>query len=131
MGTEVGRDIFHTDFWVLQLEHRLLTSTDSIVITDVRFPNEIDWIHKQGGKVYEVQRGESPEWYNKLQQCETDDFKNIMMVGEDVHYSEWAWVGHDIDGLISNNGTLEDLTNQVERVIMCKHNVIGDNNETV
>jgi len=54
-----------------------------------------------------------------------------MMVGEDVHYSEWAWVGHDIDGLISNNGTLEDLTNQVERVIMCKHNVIGDNNETV
>lgn len=131
MGTEVGRDIFHTDFWVLQLEHRLLTSTDSIVITDVRFPNEIDWIHKQGGKVYEVQRGESPEWYNKLQQCETDDFKNFMMVGEDVHYSEWAWVGHDIDGLISNNGTLEDLTNQVERVIMCKHNVIGDNNETV
>ena len=131
MGTEVGRDIFHTNFWVLQLEHRLLTSSNSIVITDVRFPNEIDWIHQQGGKVYEVQRGEQPDWYTKLKQCETDDFKNLMMIGEDVHYSEWAWVGQPIDGVISNNGTFKDLTNQVESVIMCKHNVIGDNNETV
>jgi hypothetical protein len=136
IGTEVGRDVFHSDFWVMDLEKRLqdpfyYESGDKFVITDVRFPNEIEWIKKQGGKIYEVQRGSIPEWYNKLHQCETDDFKNIMMVGEDIHYSEWAWVGCNIDGLIKNNGTLKDLTKEVERVIMCKHNVIGDNNETV
>ena len=50
MGTEAGRDVFHKDFWILSLENRI-DINKNYVITDVRFPNEIDWIHKQGGKI--------------------------------------------------------------------------------
>ena len=56
MGTEVGRDVFHKDFWVFELENRLMFHDTPVVVTDVRFPNEIDWIHSIGGKVIEIQR---------------------------------------------------------------------------
>lgn len=118
MGTEVGRDVFHPDFWVLQLESRLRFHDGPVVITDVRFPNEIEWIRKQGGKVYEVQRGEQPEWYHKLKKCETEEFKKFMMIGEDIHFSEWAWVGCKMDGVIKNDGSLNDLTFFVKECII-------------
>ena len=121
MGTEVGRDIFHNDFWVLQLENRIKTHNKPIVITDVRFPNEIDWIHKQGGDVIEIQRGTPPNWYKLLKSTlpERDvDYRWGIMNDYDVHYSEWAWVGCKTNAVIKNNGTLEDLTDVMKFVII-------------
>lgn len=121
LGTEVGRDIFHQDFWVIQMENRLRFHDDSIVITDVRFPNEIKWIRSVGGKVFEIQRGTSPNWYKMLKATHPDrdqDFRWNIMSDYNVHYSEWAWVGCRMDGTISNDGTLEDLTNKIKNVIM-------------
>lgn len=122
LGTEVGRDVFHEDFWVLQLEHRVKNYTKPVVITDVRFPNEIDWIHKMGGKVYEIQRGTLPLWYRSLKATSPvrdDDIRRRIMVGNNTHYSEWAWVGCPIDGTIDNNNSLEALTNSIKRDILC------------
>jgi dephospho-CoA kinase len=34
----------------------------------------------------------------------------------DVHESEWNWAGHPVDYIITNNGTIEDLTKQVEDI---------------
>lgn len=121
MGTEVGRDVFHEDFWVLQMESRMRFYDDPIVITDVRFPNEINWIRKIGGKVYEVQRGKPPNWYNFLKYTDPKRDNHMRfdaMSDYGVHYSEWAWVGCVMDGVISNNGTLEDLTNKIKYDIM-------------
>jgi hypothetical protein len=121
MGTEVGRDVFHQDFWVLQMENRLRFHDNPIVITDVRFPNEIDWIRKVGGKVFEIQRGSIPPWYKLLMATypEKDKLTRWTMMSDyDVHFSEWAWVGCKMDATIKNNGTLEDLTSAIERVIM-------------
>ena len=36
----------------------------------------------------------------------------------DIHFSEWAWVGCRMDGVIKNNGTIEDLTKDLLNVIM-------------
>jgi hypothetical protein len=121
MGTEVGRDVFHNDFWVLQLEHRMTKYNNPIVITDVRFPNEIDWIRNQGGKVYEVRRGKQPNWYKFLMATYPEKDINSrwgIMNDYDVHYSEWAWVGCKMDGIIDNNGTLNELTKQIENLII-------------
>ena len=121
MGTEVGRDIFHRDFWVFQLENRLRFHDNPIVVTDVRFPNEIDWIHSVGGKVFEVQRGQIPAWYKFLmatQPVRDDESRWTLMSDYDIHFSEWAWVGCRMDGVIKNNGTIEDLTKDLLNVIM-------------
>lgn len=121
MGTEVGRDIFHQDFWVFQLENRVKTYVEPVVITDVRFPNEIDWIHSVGGKVIEIQRGGNPPWYKMLKATYPDRDKLSrwdVMSDYNVHYSEWAWIGCRIDKIIKNDGTLEDLTNKLKDVIL-------------
>ena len=121
MGTEVGRDVFHQDFWILQMENRLRFHDDPIVVTDVRFPNEIEWIRKVGGKVFEIQRGSTPPWYKILSATYPEKDKESrwsIMSDYDVHFSEWAWVGCTMDGKIKNDGTLEDLTSAIESVIM-------------
>ena len=121
MGTEVGRDIFHKDFWVIQLENRLRFHDDPIVVTDVRFPNEINWIRSVGGKVIEIQRGKVPNWYKLLKSTNPEKDSDVrwgIMNDYDVHFSEWAWVGCKMDNIIKNDGTLEDLTNSLKSVIM-------------
>ena len=121
MGTEVGRDVFHTDFWVYELENRLKLYTDPVVITDVRFPNEIDWIRSNGGKVYHIQRGSNPPWFKFLMATYPEKDKHSrwdIMADYNVHYSEWAWIGCKIDGVIKNDGTIEDLTNKIKSDIL-------------
>lgn len=121
MGTEVGRDVFHQDFWVMQLENRLRFHDGPVVITDVRFPNEIDWIRKQGGKVFEIQRGSVPPWFKILMATtpERDQEARWQIMSDyDVHYSEWAWVGCTLDGVIDNKGTIENLTELLKFVII-------------
>ena len=41
-----------------------------------------------------------------------------IMADYNVHYSEWAWVGCKIDGVIKNDGTIEDLTNKLKSDIL-------------
>ena len=121
MGTEVGRDVFHKDFWVFELENRLMFHDTPVVVTDVRFPNEIDWIHSIGGKVIEIQRDKNPPWYKILKATYPEkDYHSRWHIMEDysVHYSEWAWIGCGIDKVIINDGTLEDLTNKLKDVIL-------------
>jgi len=120
IGTEVGRDVFHQDFWVQAL-HAKIDPQKNYVITDVRFPNEINWIHENGGIVIEIQRGENPEWYGKLVECRRQGFeygfKYQMMKAKGVHESEWAWVGQNIDFMIENNTTKEELQDCLNAVL--------------
>src|SRR4249920_3286363 len=54
-GTEAGRNVFHTDLWVHSLARKILPDRN-YVVTDVRFPNEIDFIRKSGGYAVRVCR---------------------------------------------------------------------------
>jgi len=141
VGTEVGRDLFHQDFWVQALDAKV-NFKKHYVITDVRFPNEINWIQENGGIIVEIQRGENPEWYGKLKELKRHGtgygFRKQMMNELDVHESEWAWVGQDIDFRIDNNTTKEALqdcliavlTNRFDmRTISTLHN--GELNEVI
>jgi len=123
-GTEVCRRGFHDDIWIASLENKLRNSEDNIVISDVRFPNEIKAIHNAGGKVIRIKRGPEPEWYQSAVDFNKGPNGNIgWATGKSrleklgIHASETAWVGGDIDVTISNDGSIDDLFQAIKNQV--------------
>ena len=117
-GTEVCRHGFHDDIWIASVENKMRKTKDNIVISDVRFPNEIKAIHNAGGMVVWVQRGELPSWHIMAGNANNGDIvaaEKLKSLG--VHTSETAWVGGDIDHIISNNSTIDDLFSQIKTLL--------------
>jgi len=116
MGTEAGRNVFHQDIWVVSLLNR--AKGKNVVVTDVRFKNEIDYIQQNGGIIVRVKRGEEPEWY-KLAEDAAAGFSSAIMEIKDkgIHQSEWDWIGSDFNYTIENEGSLEDLGNQIDGLL--------------
>jgi len=57
-GTDAIRDNFHSDFWIIRLDMLLKEKfrQGRIVISDVRFKNEIDYVSDNGGYIFKVLR---------------------------------------------------------------------------
>jgi hypothetical protein len=119
MGTEAGRDVFHKDVWVYALE-RKMEMYKNVVIADVRFPNEIEWMQSKGGFAVRVCRGADPEWYDCAtlanKKAESHEqisrklaAKDAMVDRYKIHYSEWAWAGQIMDYQLDNNGSISML----------------------
>jgi hypothetical protein len=118
VGTEAGRDVFHQNLWVDGLERRI--NSDKVIISDVRFPNEIQKIREIGGHIVRVVRGEEPEWYETarrrnayveakggcLHEYDVDEMEQKY---PKIHISEWAWIGSSFDYVLYNNGSLAEL----------------------
>lgn len=117
-GTEVCRKGFHDDIWIASVENKLRSSRDNIVISDCRFPNEIKSIKQAGGRVVWVKRGKLPEWYDIAVESNRGSFNHMKTAYPDVHVSETAWVGTKFDAEINNNGSIEDLYNQVKSLVL-------------
>ena len=115
MGTEAGRDVFHKDIWVISLLNR--AKGKDVVVTDVRFQNEIEYIQGNGGIVIRVKRGEDPVWFSLLEKIKLETERTKFMQHEHIHKSEWDWVGCEFNYTIANNGTIQDLGKDVERVL--------------
>ena len=126
LGTEAGRNVFHENIWVISLLNR--AKGRDVVVTDVRFRNEIDHIKENGGVVVRVKRGPEPIWYETAKTENLthphqhyilyDDEKTMQQKYPHVHKSEWDWVGCKFDYVIENNGTLQDLSNQVDNMLI-------------
>ena len=122
-GTEVCRKGFHDDIWIASLENKLRSSQDDVVISDCRFPNEIKSIRDQGGIIVWVKRGELPKWYtdavnfNEGERNMSFATSRARLEKLGIHASETAWVGTRFDFEIDNNGSLEDLYNQVKDLV--------------
>lgn len=67
LGTNLLRNQMHKNIWVDCLERKIMESDKNIVITDVRFPNEIDMIRSLGGEIWRVERPELPTWFRKVE----------------------------------------------------------------
>ena len=123
-GTEVCRKAFHDDIWIASLENKLRNSTDDIVISDCRFPNEIKSIKEAGGIVIRVKRGDDPAWYKDAADMNAGDrCINYMMAKTrmqklKIHASETAWVGTKFDYTLDNNSTIDDLFTQVKDLVL-------------
>ena len=97
MGTEACRHGIADNIWIAALEKRIHGYED-VVISDCRFPNEIDFIRSAGGKIIRVKRGDdpTPEEISKM------------------HISETAWNSYSPDSVIYNESTMDDLKENVK-----------------
>ena len=117
-GTEVCRQGFHDEIWVASLENRLRNCEDNVVITDCRFPNEIQAINRAGGRVIRVRRGPEPQWYELAAAANQGSFAAREELAQyQVHASETAWVGTEFAAVIDNNGSFDRTFEQVQRVL--------------
>lgn len=116
MGTEAGRDVFGEDIWVSTLERRI-RGVDNVVISDARFPNEIDFIRKQNGMVTRVARGPDPKWFDTALDHNRGIRYDMHSSYPEVHVSEWAWIGTHFDYVLNNNGTKVELESCVKHML--------------
>ena len=124
VGTELWRNQFYDGIWLLSFEKKLLTIKENIIITDCRFPNEINLIKQLGGIIVRVKRGVDPVWWNTAVEDNNarDDESNYnspMMpkVYPEVHPSEHSWPGCDVDYTIYNDSTFDDLENTIKNLV--------------
>lgn len=120
LGTNLLRNQLHQNIWVDCLEKKIMNTDKNIVITDVRFPNEIDMIRSIGGEIWRVERGELPHWFRDVEHINDKDnileydIPHFFPILKNIHESEWRWVGYDKPSYIfENNGSIEDLKNKV------------------
>lgn len=110
LGTNVLRDRFFDDIWIASLEHKIKQTSRNVVITDVRFPNEIKMIRENNGMLIWVKRGELPTWYN----CALHTPDSMPGIYPTVHSSEYMWVSQGPFSCIDNNETITQLHQQVD-----------------
>jgi hypothetical protein len=117
-GTEVCRRSFHDDIWIASLENKLRSSKDNVVISDCRFPNEIQSIRDAGGKIIWVQRGNLPDWYQTALDANAGHNYAVQdLKMRKIHASETAWVGTDFDSILDNNHTIDNLYKQAALIV--------------
>lgn len=112
-GTEAHRDTFGTDFWVAVTEAIIDQANatydlDVVFLTDARFENEVDMVHRLDGEVWEVAR---PTQGNPL------------AAGEELHTSEAGLPESKLDFGIRNVGTIADLEAKVR--LICEQRLEG------
>lgn len=131
-GTEVVRRAFHDDTWIAALENRLRTAQDHVVISDCRFPNEIQAIRNAGGTVIRVVRGPEPAWYYVAQMANSglSIFQDELQAAG-VHASETAWIGTAFDAVLENNESMDHLYAQVNDLVRDLQPATADLNDVL
>lgn len=121
LGTEAMRDGLHTNVWcnALFADYRLWSDGrkdwyPNWIITDMRFPNEMDAVKERKGITIRVVRS----FNHKMGSKETGTLDLTPL-----HPSETALDDAEFDYEIINNGSIEDLVEKV-REILIKENII-------
>jgi len=101
-GTDCMRK-FDNDFWIKKFvsfyeKHIESGSTETVIVTDVRFHNEADIIRKLGGVIIEITRPSIEHIHNKV---------------TDLHISEKELELVKSDIVVVNDDTIETLQKQV------------------
>lgn len=99
VGTDLIRERYCESFWIDALSRQLPDTEDArlhVAVTDVRFPNEKEWVESRGIAV-EVKRDTGLS---------------------DKHRSENALDGVDWSYIIDNNGDMDNLAAQVRELYL-------------
>ena len=128
MGTQIGREILHPDIWVhsLMAEYKSKLSSNNPVddldweprfiypnwiITDTRFPNELEAVKKREGITIRVNRSKSRKVF-------------LMNAHETIntfykeHPSETALDNSTFDYEIINDGTISELIDKIRNILI-------------
>lgn len=118
MGTECMRNGFNHDIWMLIVKNKILQNPNTNwVISDVRFRNEQNMIRSLNGEIWQIRRGELPEWYSAAV-LDNNEQSNLMDSYK-IHDSEWRWIDHDdqFNQIIKNDQTLDDLKQTIKSIL--------------
>lgn len=102
LGTEWGRDTINDNIWVIAAAKRLqqmnrVEPDATILITDVRFQNEADFVREHGFLIHV--------------------FRPIKRIDGSTHRSEFPLpIREDVDEIIVNDGDLDDLREESLRI---------------
>ena len=96
LDTEAGRQIIHPNIWVNATFAGFDKSKDNIIITDIRFPNELEAVKNRGGITIRLERGDG----------DTGD-----------HPSETALDNANFDFVVDNNGTIKELGDKLNNIL--------------
>lgn len=97
LGTEWGRDTIHPNLWLLLANQRLLNAGPGMIVSDIRFENEAQWVRNCGGMVIHLFRPDAP---------------NV-----EAHASEGGIEVQSRDIQLFNSGTLEELQSSVRALL--------------
>ena len=110
-GTECMREGFDKGVWVSLLKKYLLDNPGNYVVPDVRFRNEQNMIRELGGQIWQVKRGQDPDWFTRAIIDNANPDTSNLMSGHDVHESEYKWIDVNtrFDCILTNDSTLLEL----------------------
>ena len=128
LGTECGREILHPDIWVnsLMVEYKSKLSSNNPVddldweprfiypnwiITDTRFPNELEAVKKREGITIRVNRNFEGKWIDKQEW-------DLHTKGIVPHESETALDNAEFDYEIINDGTISELIDKIRNILI-------------
>lgn len=125
IGTDIMRKHFNNDIWILNTERKLSLThaihNNRIVISDGRFPNELAMVRRLGGKIIRIKRGKEPEWFDLARDFNAGNFSlknDLEKLSNNIHCSEYSWIGQPIDVIIENNKDIEHLYSEVRRACL-------------
>ena len=120
-GTEVCRKGFHNDIWTASIENKLRSIKEDVVISDCRFPNELESIKRAGGVTIRVERGQNPEWTNMAVLYNICGNEKALeeLKKANIHASEYSSIGLTYDYYVQNNGTIDDLHKKINSIVNC------------
>lgn len=122
IGTDLFRKYFNEDIWIHSIKRKIQLCGSRVIIPDIRFGNEVTMARSLGCCMFEIQKGERPEWYElaskENQILEIDPTVNLTgTMAErypEVHESEYRWIGVNKPCVIvENNKTKDDLRDYV------------------
>lgn len=138
IGTDLIRNQLSPSFWLDLGMKRIDKSDKVVIIPDVRFRNEIEAIRKKDGIIYRTQLGENPEWFNDVEELNSNipdlmekkqldkvlwtlgEIKRI--IPENLHNSEYEWIGYDFPDKVVDCKIpgLDLLKKRVDEVFLLK-----------
>lgn len=107
IGTDLFRKHFNSEIWVNVIEKKILTQLEinpksNIIISDCRFPNEINMLKNLGSKLIHIER-ELPTWFTRYKSGE--DCVEVL----ELHESETSWIRQEFNYIIKNNYKTKNL----------------------
>ncbi|UCG04272.1 MAG: AAA family ATPase [Candidatus Heimdallarchaeota archaeon] len=108
---------FDDDVWIRYLAKKIQTSTDSIVVDDIRRINEVEYLKPLGFKFIKIESS-----------SETRKMRLETRMQEKISDQDWKrWSNHlteiqviqlPVDYTITNNGTLKELEDAIDNVLL-------------
>ena len=100
LGTEWGRDHIHPDLWVFLAAQRFLKAGSGMIIPDVRFENEADFVRSRGGVLLHMSKFDAPLPNGHVSNAPVKQLERDIFVCND---GDLTTLQHNVEGIFDGN----------------------------